>query len=370
MSGPYSTWRDEDRGELGRAPSMNGAHRDVDHGPPMDRDLSDEELMRLLAHGRREALRLLHDRYGSLIRGLAARSLGRESAEELSQEVFVAVWRHAAAFDPERGTFRAWVLRITRTRVINELRRRRRRPRTRSHSAHVGDVTPADPGLSPDEEACRAHRREAVRAAVDALPTPQREALGLAFLEDLTHEQVAALLDVPLGTTKSRIRAGVKTLRTRLAPLVAAGLIVGWLIVSGLHEVQQRVDLHRQDRALRLVTNSEVVPCRLGPAPGINPAAHGNYRGRTGVDLAVLTLSYLDPPPSGFEYRAWAAHQGRWTFLGCVRLEKEGRSLIIAEDPALRSLPVQVQVTVEPIDRHPGPGDPPNGPPVVLWPAQ
>src|SRR5262249_6590719 len=162
------------------------------------------------------------------------------------------------------------------TRVINELRHRARRPRTTSQSARAGDVSPPDPGPGPDEEACRAHRLHAVRAAVDALPAPQREALSLAFLEDLTHEQVAAFLNVPLGTTKSRIRAGIKSLRTRLAPLIAAGLLVGWLIVAVPHEVVQRAALHRQDRALRLVTNSDVVPRRLGPAPGVKPAAHGN----------------------------------------------------------------------------------------------
>src|SRR5262249_57657294 len=121
-----------------------------------------------------------------------------------------------------------------------------------------------------------------------------------------------------------------------------------------------------RDRALSLVTNSEVVPRRLGPASGINPAAHGNYRGRPGVDLAVLTLSYLDPAPSGFEYRAWAAHQGRWTFLGRVRLDGQGRSLLIAEGPALRSLPDQVLVTIEPMARHVGDGSEPGGPPGVL----
>jgi RNA polymerase sigma-70 factor (ECF subfamily) len=150
-----------------------------------------------------------------------------------------------------------------------------------------------------------------VRAAVDALPPAQRAALSLALLEDLTHEQVAAFLHVPLGTTKSRIRAGLKALRTRLAPLVAAGLIVTGLTAAGLYEVEHQVALHRRDRALRLVTNSEVMPRRLGPAPGINPSAHGHYRGRPGVDLAVLTLSRLDPVPAGFEYRAWAAQQRR-----------------------------------------------------------
>jgi RNA polymerase sigma factor (sigma-70 family) len=368
MSGTDSTSSDENRGDKGGEPSMNGVQHDVDPVHPIDRELSDEELMNRLACGRREALGLLHDRYGSLIQGLAARSLGPESAEEIGQEIFLAVWKHATAFDPARGSFRTWVLQITRRRVINELRRRARRPRTRSRPTRIGDASPPDPGPGPEEEVCLANRRDAVRAAVDALPAPQREALSLAFLEDLTHEQVAALLNVPLGTTKSRIRAGVRILRTRLAPLVAAGLIVGSLIVAGSHETEQQLNLRRKDRALRLVTNSEVVPRRLGPAPGINPAAHGNYRGRSGVDLAVLTLSYLDTPPSGFEYRAWAAHQGRWTFLGRVRLEGDGRSLIIAEGPELRLLPDQVQVTLEPIDQPAGDGSAPDGPPVVLWP--
>jgi RNA polymerase sigma-70 factor (ECF subfamily) len=182
--------------------------------------LSDEELMRQLAAGRSEALRPLHGRYAALIWGLAARSLDRAAAEEISQEVFLAVWRHAATFDLARGSFRTWVMQIARTRVLNELRRRRRRPSARFRSQDPdGDHLP-DPGPGPVEAAWREYRRAAVRAAVEALPPPQREALRLAFLEDLTDEQVAAFLDVPLGTTKSRIRAGLKALRIRLAPLV------------------------------------------------------------------------------------------------------------------------------------------------------
>ena len=96
----------------------------------MDVDTSDEDLMRQLAAGRPEALGPLHARYASMIHGMAARSLDRAAAEEISQEVFLAVWRHAASFDPARGTFRAWVAQITHTRVRNELRRRGRRPRT------------------------------------------------------------------------------------------------------------------------------------------------------------------------------------------------------------------------------------------------
>jgi RNA polymerase sigma-70 factor (ECF subfamily) len=230
--------------------------------------LRDEELMSLLAAGRPEALGPLYGRYASLVHGLAARSLDRAAAEEISQEVFLAVWRHAATFDPARGSFRAWVVQIARTRVLNELRRRGRRPRTASPSQDAGDDRFPDPAPGPVEASWREHRRAAVRAAVDALPPRQREALSLAFLEDLTHDQVAAFLELPLGTTKSRIRAGVKALRSRLASLVASGLIVTGLTIAGLHEIERQVAVRRRDRALRLVINSEIVPRRLGPAPG------------------------------------------------------------------------------------------------------
>jgi RNA polymerase sigma-70 factor (ECF subfamily) len=337
----------------------------------MNADSSDEELMGQLAAGRQDALGPLHARYASLIYGVAAQSLDRAAAEEISQEVFLAVWRHAASFDPTRGTFRAWVLQITRSSVLNELRRRSRRPRATTQSnGSDGDHLP-DPGPDPAESAWHEHRRAVVRAAVEALPPPQREALSLAFLEDLTHEQVAAFLNLPLGTTKSRIRSGLKALRGSLAPLVGAGLVlVGLLTFAGLREHAHQAALRRQGRALNLVTNSEVVPRRLGPAPGINPAAHGNYRGRPGVDLAVLTLSYLAPAPRGYEYRAWASHGGRWTLLGRAQLDNDGRSLIIAEGPELATPPDQLQVTLEPVGNRADAGAAPTGRPVVRWPAQ
>jgi hypothetical protein len=209
-----------------------------------------------------------------------------------------------------------------------------------------------------------------VRAALEVLPPPQREALRLAFLEDLTHQQVAAFLRLPLGTTKSRIRSGLKALRGRLAPLVGAGLVLaGLLTFAGLREHAHQATLRRQGRALGLVTNSEVVPRRLGPAPGTNPAAHGNYRGRPGVDLAVLTLSDLAPAPQGQEYRAWASHGGRWNLLGRVQLGDDGRSLLIAEGTELATSPDLIVVTLEPVGNRVDAWATPTGQPVVRWPA-
>jgi RNA polymerase sigma-70 factor, ECF subfamily len=351
--------------------SMNGDHNDMPVPLSIIEYQSDEELMRQITAGQQAALAPLHARYASLIYGVAARSLDRTAAEEISQEVFLAVWRHAAAFDPTRGTFRAWVLQITRRSVLNELRRRSRRPRaTMQSDSSDGDLLP-DPGPDPAESVWREHRRDVVRKAVQALPTPQREALSLAFLEDLTNEQVAAFLNLPLGTTKSRIRSGLKALRGSLAPLVGAGLVLaGFLTVTAFRENGHQATLKRQGRALALVTNSEVVPRRLGPVPGVNPRAHGNYRGRAGVDLAVLTLSYLAPAPARYEYRAWASHGGRWTLLGRAQLDNDGRSLMIAEGPELATPPDQLQVTLEPIAAHAGAGAVPTGPPVIRWPAR
>jgi RNA polymerase sigma-70 factor, ECF subfamily len=322
-----------------------------------------------LAAGRREALGPVHGRYASLVFALAARSLDRATAEEITQEVFLTVWQKAATFDPARGTLRSWLSQITQTRVINEIRRRGRRPSATSGSTGMGTESLPDSEPGPAEAVWLEHRRAAVRAAVDALPPPQRQALSLAFLDDLTHEQVAAFLNLPLGTTKSRIRSGLKSLRGSLAPLVGAGLILaGLLTFAGLREHDHQASQRRQARALALVTNSDVVPRRLGPAPGVDPLAHGNYRGLPGVDLAVLTLSHLEPAPRGHEYRAWVSHGGRWTLLGRAQLDGDGRSLIIAEGLELATPPDQVQVTLEPLDTRADAG--PIGPPVVRWPVQ
>jgi RNA polymerase sigma-70 factor, ECF subfamily len=135
---------------------------------------TDEELMSELAAGRREALGPLHGRHASLVFGLAARSLDRATAEEITQEVILSVWEKAASFDPARGTFRAWVSHITQTRVLNELRRRGRRLRATSDSNGTmsENLAVSEPG--PAEAVWREHRRAAVPAAVDTLPPSQR----------------------------------------------------------------------------------------------------------------------------------------------------------------------------------------------------
>jgi len=187
---------------------------------PSPHALSDEELMRQLAAGRQESLGRLHRRYAPLVFKKAAYSLDRSTAEEIVQDVFLAVWRNAGVFSPERGAFRPWVLRIAHFRILNELRRRRRLPRLEPDPDGSLLASLPDDGPEPEELAWRESLRPAMRSACRELPRSQRQAVDLAFFKDLSHQEVAAELRIPLGTVKTRIRTGLRKLRGKLAAKV------------------------------------------------------------------------------------------------------------------------------------------------------
>jgi RNA polymerase sigma-70 factor (ECF subfamily) len=167
--------------------------------------------------GSHEALELLHQRYSALVTHLASRQVERPAADEIAQDVLVSVWQHARSFDPRRGRFRPWMLQIARRRIINELRRRRARAGfvTDADGVLLGDVADDGPGVG--ELVARQERRSEVRCALRVLPAPQREAVAMAFLHEMTQQEVASALRVPLGTTKTRIRTGLLRLRAELA---------------------------------------------------------------------------------------------------------------------------------------------------------
>lgn len=329
----------------------------------------DAELMARLAAGQRDALGPLHGRYASLIFHIAARTLGPDAAEEIVQDVFLTIWRKAATFDPARGDFRSWALRIAHHRVLNELRRRGRRPRVEADPGglRLGGVPGDDPG--PEESAWLDHRRAVVRAAVEALPPRQRRALSLAFLDELTQQQVADFLDLPLGTAKTRIRAGLLALRAQLAPLMAAGLVVLALLAGGLvaRDRAQTARLRRDDAALRVMTSSDMVSLRLVAGPDAPAAAHGHYRHRPGVPMAIATVSKIDPAPAGRQYHLWGMYGGRWHRLAAVTPRPDGGELLVVEGPHLADAPTALRLTLEPAST-PEPAAP-TGPPVILWTA-
>lgn len=172
--------------------------------------VDDRVLMARLAGGDRAALAELYDRYGPGVYGLARRMLGDAAlAEDVTQEVFLKVWRAAARFDPERGRCATWILHIAHTTAVDAARARQRAAPSRF------EEQPEEPDLRADTaaEAEAAILGGQVRAALMRLPAEQREVLELAYFDALTQQQIAARLRLPLGTVKSRIRLGLESLR-------------------------------------------------------------------------------------------------------------------------------------------------------------
>jgi RNA polymerase sigma-70 factor (ECF subfamily) len=326
----------------------------------------DPELMRALAAGSEEALRPLYARYAPIVFGLASQSLDRATAEEIVQDVFLALWRNAAQYDPARGPVRPWLLQIAHFRILNELRRRSRRPQLAPdpEGDALGALADADPG--PAAAMWSEYRRGAVRDALALLPPAQRQALGLAFFDELTHEQVADVLQLRLGTAKTRIRAGLSKLRDQLTPLLASLLLVAVAGLAALmhHHGADRSAIALDERALDLVTSSDVKPIRLEAAQNVPAETHANYRSRPGTPLAVLSFSKLPAAPAGQAYQAWLRHEGRWISLGTAIPDADGRARIIAQGTAIAASPDALQVTIEP---EPG-NRVPTGPVVIAWP--
>ena len=306
---------------------------------------SDELLAAQVARGDHEALQALHQRYAPLVFHVACKSLDRPAAEEITQDVFLALWNRAASFDPGRGALKPWLLQIAHHRIVNELRARSRRPQgSVDPEQSVEELLAHDKG--PDEAVWREYQRSALQQALRALPRDQRQALSLAFFDELSHEEVARSLQVPLGTAKTRIRSGLQKLGTRLSMLVAVGL----LAVATSSAVYLRRVNGREQRALQMLTSSRAQILRL-VTPGFTgdaeQAMHAAYRGESGVSTAVLTLAHFPAAPEGRHYELWIAANGIWRDLGSVTPDASGRARRILEDPALATWPGALRITVE-----------------------
>ncbi|HEX2506521.1 MAG TPA: sigma-70 family RNA polymerase sigma factor [Gaiellaceae bacterium] len=173
--------------------------------------LSDEALVALVARGDDGALGELYDRYGRVAFGLARRILRDAAlAEDAVQDAFLAVWRTAGRFVPERAQARTWLLTIVHRRAVDLVRREERR-----RTEPVEDA-PEETGPDTAELAWLGLERDRVRAALSRLPDQQREALELAYFDGFTQSQLAERLGEPLGTIKSRMFNGLARLRELL----------------------------------------------------------------------------------------------------------------------------------------------------------
>lgn len=176
-----------------------------------------ERLLERVAAGERAALLRLHHRYAPTLLAVALRVTGsRAEAEEVVQDALLRAWREAASFDRARGSAAAWLLTLTRNRAIDVVRARQRRIRLEAEDADA--PAPVEPSPSPERHAADQQRAEAVRAALASLRDAQREALELAYYRGLSHSEIAAALDQPLGTVKTRIAQAARVLREALAP--------------------------------------------------------------------------------------------------------------------------------------------------------
>ncbi|MBK7403692.1 MAG: sigma-70 family RNA polymerase sigma factor [Phycisphaerales bacterium] len=172
-----------------------------------------DSLLDQIASGTPGSAEALLDRYGGLVWSLARRSCSdRAEAEDAVQEIMLDVWRCAkqGRFDPAKGSDTTFVAMIARRRLIDRLRRRSGRP----------DVAPGTESAFVPPDQTPAELGEQARLAADALgelPEDQQRAIHLAVLRGLTHEQVARLTGMPLGTVKTHIRRGLIRLRNTLA---------------------------------------------------------------------------------------------------------------------------------------------------------
>jgi len=177
------------------------------------RDASDSALVVAIGRWREDALAEAFRRHAGAVYGLARRVLGdAASAEEVVQEVFLRLWSKPESYDPGRGSLRAYLLAQSHGRAVDLLRsdssRRRREERDAQRSAEAGyDIEREVGDLVVSEH---------IQAVVQDLPEDERRAIELAYFGGHTYREVAALLAQPEGTVKSRIRSGLKRMRSRM----------------------------------------------------------------------------------------------------------------------------------------------------------
>jgi RNA polymerase sigma-70 factor (ECF subfamily) len=166
----------------------------------------DGALISSVRAGNQNAMAELYDRYSSIVYAVALRVLGDTApAEDVLQDIFMQLWRNPGAFDAGRGSLAPWLAVIARNRAVDVLRKRRPQD-------EISEVTlSVEPDMAAGAD--RARVIEKVRAVLKEMPAPQRSALEMAYFEGYSHSEIAQKTGEPLGTVKTRIRAGLMLLR-------------------------------------------------------------------------------------------------------------------------------------------------------------
>jgi RNA polymerase sigma-70 factor (ECF subfamily) len=176
-----------------------------------------EQLVAAMAAGDSgPALSAFYQQYASMVLALLMKMLGsRAEAEEILQDVFVELWRRAPQYDRTRGSVVAWVVTVARCRALDALRARSRRRGDRQSEYGEGDAMVTESGR-PDVLVSSTRWHQALRQAFQRLSAEQRAVLELSYFQGMSHGQIADTLGLPVGTVKSRILAGMRSMRTML----------------------------------------------------------------------------------------------------------------------------------------------------------
>lgn len=179
--------------------------------------LADEELMPRIGEKDPDAFEVFYDRHGGVAYSLAYRIVGeRGAAEDVVQEAFISIWRSGARYDRARGSVRSWMLGIVRNRAIDFLRSKTgRAPKLDFDDDAVLEHRPS--AELTDAEALRRETTHELRGALGELPGEQSKVIELAYFGGFSHSEIAAMLEVPLGTVKGRMRLGLEKIRGELA---------------------------------------------------------------------------------------------------------------------------------------------------------
>ena len=172
--------------------------------------VSEDQLAALFAAGDEQALRLAYDRFGPLVYSLCRRGVAVEAdAEDVTQQVFISAWKSRDRYDASRP-LGAWIVGIAKFKILDAQRAAGRRRDTATESVSAAEESPRRDPLDQLAD------RMVLVDALTALPPERRTVLERAFFSDLTHPQIAAELDLPVGTVKSHIRRGLASLREHL----------------------------------------------------------------------------------------------------------------------------------------------------------
>ena len=176
-------------------------------------------LIEAMAKGEESALAAFYDLTRYQVYGLVCRILKDAAlAEEVTLDVYLQIWRKAAEYREERGSPLGWLITLARSRAIDRLRGVKAAPVVAVEPSEQDDTAATDP--MPDEWLIDAERARCVHGALARLAPEQRQAILLAYFEGLSHNEIAQRLTLPLGTVKTRIRAGMSRLQELLAPLI------------------------------------------------------------------------------------------------------------------------------------------------------